>query len=260
METVNGKSNTEPREDPTPVEEPAPSLEVQQSWKIDRRLLDKAAELLRGRESIRVLEAGCGAHSHFAFSGKLDIDGIDISQEELDKNRDVHHKMRGDIQTYPLPPSYYDVVVCWDVIEHLPRPYEALNNMFCSVKPDGLIVLGFPNLMSFKGLATKATPLWIHRLLYRSMRSNPGYNFQPFKTYLRWDILPWKVLKLAAENGFATELFDLEEGAVQKSLRTRAWPAGMLFYLIQICIDVLSLGRGPSLYLDSCMMILRKQG
>jgi hypothetical protein len=74
------------------------------------------------------------------------------------------------------------------------------------------------------------------------------YKFRPFKTYLRWDILPANVLRLADTSGFVPELFDLEEGRVQKRLRTRVWPAGALFYLIQFCIRALSLGRGPSLY------------
>jgi SAM-dependent methyltransferase len=181
--------------------------------------------------------------------------GIDISQEELDKNRDVHHKMLGDIQTFPLPRSHYGVVVCWDVIEHLSQPQKALSNMFRSVKPGGLILLGFPNLMSFKGLVTKVTPSWFHRLFYRFMRSK----FRPFKTYLRWDILPRRVIRLAGANGFVAGVFIPEEGRVQKRFGTRVWPAGVLCFLNHICVRVLSFGCGPSLYLDYCMMILRKQ-
>lgn len=256
MQTANQMSQARSCESLNPEERVGSSLQAQQGSKIDQKFLAKTAELLRDRESILVLEAGCGAQSHFRFSGRMDLHGIDISQEELDKNRDVQHKILGDIQDFPLPPSQYDVVVCWDVIEHLSRPRQALCNMFRSVKPDGFILLGFPNLMSFKGLVTKFTPTWFHRMFYRLMR----YKFRPFKTYLRWDILPANVLRLADNNGFVPELFDLEEGRVQKRLRTRFWPAGALFYLVQFCIRALSLGRGPSLYLDYCMMILKKPG
>lgn len=255
MEQAKQISNAKPGEGVGAGDQPAFSPRRPQASKIDRRALERTEELLRGRHSITVLEAGCGAASHFRFTGSLDLHGIDISQEELEKNRDVQHKMLGDIQTYPLPPSHYDVVVCWDVIEHLSRPQDALSNMFRSVKPGGLILLGFPNLMSFKGLVTKATPWWFHQLVYRLM----GLKSKPFKTYLRRDILPQRVIRLAGTNGFVPELFVLEQGAVQKRICTRVWPVGAIFYLTDICVRVLSLGRGPSLWFDSCTMILRKQ-
>jgi 2-polyprenyl-3-methyl-5-hydroxy-6-metoxy-1,4-benzoquinol methylase len=255
MEPANQMSDASPGEDAGHDGQPAPAPRREQPSKMDRRVLERAEELLQGKESITVLEVGCGAASHFRFTGRLDLHGIDVSQEQLDKNRDVQHKMLGDVQTYPLLPSHYDVVVCWDVIEHLSRPQDALNNMFRSVKPGGLVLLGFPNLMSFKGLATKATPWWFHRLVYQFMQ----YESRPFKTYLRREILPQRVIRLAGENGFVPELFDLEEGAMQKRMLTRIWPIGALFYLVDICTRVLSLGRGPSLWLDYCTMILRKK-
>jgi SAM-dependent methyltransferase len=255
MEPANQMSDAQPGQGVGACDQPAFLPRPQQASKYGGRVLERMEELLQGRPSITVLEAGCGAESHFRFSGSSDLHGIDISQEELDKNHDVQHKMLGDIQTYPLPPSHYDVVVCCDVIEHLSQPQEALSNMFRSVKPGGLILLGFPNLMSFKGLVTKATPMWFHRLVYRLMR----YEFRPFKTYLRRDILPRRVVRLAGANGFVPELFDLREGLVQKRICRRVWPVGALFYLTDICVRILSLGRGPSLWLDYCIMILRKQ-
>jgi 2-polyprenyl-3-methyl-5-hydroxy-6-metoxy-1,4-benzoquinol methylase len=256
-ESVNQVSETEPGKSASQVEEPTPSFSprTRPSAKIDRRVLERTQELLEGKQSITVLEAGCGAASHFRYVGNMELHGIDVSQEELDKNSDVQSKMLGDIQTYPLAPEHYDVVVCWDVIEHLSRPQDALSNMFRSVKPGGLILLGFPNLMSFKGLVTKATPWAFHRFVYRLM----GLKSKPFKTYLRREILPHRVVQLASANGLVPELFELEEGAVQKRICKRVWPVGVAFFLIDLCVRVLSLGRGPSLWLDYCNLILRKQ-
>src|SRR5271166_6261153 len=128
MEPAKQMSNSTVGEGVSPGDKPAFSPQ-RPSSKIDRIALERTQELLQGKQSITVLEAGCGAASHFRYAGRMDLHGIDISQEELDKNRDVQRKMLGDIQTYPLPPSHYDVVVCWDVIEHLSRPQEALSNM-----------------------------------------------------------------------------------------------------------------------------------
>jgi SAM-dependent methyltransferase len=254
MEPANHTLDARPGESVCSADTPGASQRCKQASKIAPRMLDRVEELLRGRQSITVLEAGCGARSYFRFSGSVELHGIDISQEELDKNRDVQHKMLGDIQTYPLPASRYDVVVCWDVIEHLSRPQDALRNMFRSVKPRGLILLGFPNLMSFKGLVTKATPMGFHRLVYRFL----GMRSRPFKTYLRRDIIPQRVIQLAVSCGFVTEFFDLEEGAVQKRICKHLWPVVALFYLTNVCIQLLSLGRAPSLWLDYCTVIFRK--
>jgi 2-polyprenyl-3-methyl-5-hydroxy-6-metoxy-1,4-benzoquinol methylase len=255
MESVNQVSETQPGK--SQVEQPTPefSPRTRPSAKIDRRVLERTQELLKHRQSITVLEAGCGAASHFRYIGNMELHGIDVSQEELDKNRDVQSKMLGDIQTYPLTPAHYDVVVCWDVIEHLSRPQDALSNMFRSVKPGGLILLGFPNLMSFKGLVTKATPWGFHRFVYRFL----GLKSKPFKTYLRREILPQRVLQLATANGFFPEHFELEKGAIQQRICKRIPPVGALFSLIDFLVRAVSLGRGPSLWLDYCTMILRKR-
>jgi len=126
------------------------------------RFYDKLAEtadlLLDGKSHIKLLEAGCGSASRIKFRAQVHAVGVDISQEELDKNKTVHEKILGDLQTYPLPEQEFDVVICWDVIEHLPNPRAALHNMFRAVKPLGLVILGFPNLLSIKGVMTKLPP------------------------------------------------------------------------------------------------------
>jgi ubiquinone/menaquinone biosynthesis C-methylase UbiE len=129
---------------------------------------EAANALLAGRDHIRLLEAGCGSASQIRFNAAVHVVGIDIAPEELEKNRAVQEKILGDIQDYPLPEAEFDVVVCWMVLEHLPRPRQALVNMFRAAKPGGIVILGFPNLASIKGLVTKFTPFWFHNVLYRS--------------------------------------------------------------------------------------------
>jgi SAM-dependent methyltransferase len=230
--------------------------EVKMEKKCDEmeRVVQKANELLNGKPRIKLLEAGCGSRSHLKFAAQEERFGLDISKEQLDRNQDIQHKILGDIQTYPLPHDEFDVIVCWDLLEHLPRPQDALRNMFVSLKKGGVLILGFPHLISFKGLVTKMTPLWVHRSFYRYMR----YSRQPFKTYLRLAMLPKRVLHLADEYGLVAELCQLAEGDVQKKFRNRVRLAGALFHLIDQCARVLTVGRGSSLYLDSCLLILRK--
>jgi 2-polyprenyl-3-methyl-5-hydroxy-6-metoxy-1,4-benzoquinol methylase len=88
----------------------------------------------------RVLDAGCGRNLHLGYPG-LDlrsayVTGIDISQSALDQNENVDVKILGDLQTYPLEREAFDVVICQDVLEHLPRPNEALANMARALRPE----------------------------------------------------------------------------------------------------------------------------
>src|ERR1700722_3911030 len=78
-------------------------------------------------KKLRVLEAGCGSASRCHFRSSQAV-GIDISQEALDRNTHLDEKILGDIQTFRLEASSFDVIFCWDVLEHLERPEKALAN------------------------------------------------------------------------------------------------------------------------------------
>src|SRR6516225_7849122 len=79
-----------------------------------------------GRSSLRILEAGCGSSSHLQFGRDAHVTGIDISQMQLQRNTRLDERIQGDLQTFDLPEKAYDCVICYDVLEHLSRPMDAL--------------------------------------------------------------------------------------------------------------------------------------
>src|SRR3990172_9863624 len=83
-------------------------------------------KLLENKPPIKVLEAGCGSSSYIQFEKNVYIVGIDISEKQLQQNSKINEKILGDIQYYDFKPSTFDVVICWDVLEHLPKPGMAL--------------------------------------------------------------------------------------------------------------------------------------
>lgn len=123
--------------------------------------------LLAGREHIDVLEAGCGSICKLPLNEDTVITGIDISEKQLRRNDQLDVKLLGDIQTYDFAEESYDVIACRFVLEHLPEPVKALDNLCRALKKDGLLILTVPNLFSFKGLVTKFTPLWFHTFVYK---------------------------------------------------------------------------------------------
>ncbi|HTF68539.1 MAG TPA: class I SAM-dependent methyltransferase [Edaphobacter sp.] len=222
---------------------------------LERQVCETANTLLQDKKQIKLLEAGCGSASHIHFEAKVHAVGIDISIEELEKNTAVREKIQGDIQDYVFPRDEFDVVICWMVLEHLSRPKDALLNLSRTVKPQGLLILGFPNLLSVKGIITKFTPFWFHEQFYKFMH----YKSRHFPTFLRTDILPKNVVQFAEENGFSVELLKLVEGGVSKKVRHRFRIADWAFSGIDMITRFLSFGELQSPLLDNCGVVLRKR-
>jgi len=214
-----------------------------------------ASALLNGRKQIKLLEAGCGSATHIKFNADVYPVGVDISKEELEKNTFVQEKILGDIQECALPEREFDVVICWMVLEHLPTPRAALRNLFRAVKPEGLLILGFPNLLSIKGLVTKLTPFWFHELFYKYMK----YTSRHFPTYLRSAIIPKNVISYAQKNGFVTESFRLVEDPLWNRIRARFRLADLVRSAVVSLTRVLTFGKAQSPLLDNCALILRRR-
>lgn len=152
----------------------------------------------------RVLDVGCGFFLSVDFPRTIHLVGLDPSPEALAKNQNVDEALIGDVETYELPAESFDGVLCWTVLEHLSNPRAALANMARSLKPGGLLIVGVPNLWSLKGLVTKLTPHWFHVWVYRHIfryaeAGAPGHG--PYRTYLRRDIAPGRLTKVASELG-----------------------------------------------------------
>lgn len=98
-----------------------------------RRLIRK---LLRGREVNSVLDVGCGEGSNLVEVRRLfpklqHVYGSDLSAEALRHARSALPDAQfavGDIQVQ-VPPFSADLVMCLEVLEHLPDDVQALRNI-----------------------------------------------------------------------------------------------------------------------------------
>jgi len=179
-------------------------------------------KLLKNRNDLEILEAGCGSANHVKFRGNINWTGIDLSKEQLAENNYLKNKILGDIQSYNFKKSYYDIIVCWNVLEHVQFPEKALNNFLKAIRKEGLIILAMPNVCSVKGLVTKYSPHWFHIFVYKYIykiekAGLPGY--LPFKTFLKLSISP-KAIKIFAErNNLSIEYMKIYESYVQKGIK-----------------------------------------
>jgi SAM-dependent methyltransferase len=108
-----------------------------------------ASTLVEGKV---VLDAGCGVgygSNILARSGARQVIAVDAASAALEAAQaDVHPSVRllqGDVRRLPLDDGSCDVVVCFEVIEHLDDPEVALDEFARVLSPDGVLAVSSPN-------------------------------------------------------------------------------------------------------------------
>jgi SAM-dependent methyltransferase len=106
-----------------------------------------AATFARGK---RVLDAGSGegyGADVLARAGANSVVGIDVAEEVV---RHAHQKyglefLAASISSLPFEDGSFDLVVCFEVIEHVADAERALRELRRVLGPDGLLVISTPN-------------------------------------------------------------------------------------------------------------------
>lgn len=100
----------------------------------------------------RLLEVGCayGLFAARAIERGWDVAAMDVSAAGVAATSarlgiEVHHGLLDDA---PFEPASFDVVVAWDVLEHVPDPAAFLARVHELVVPGGTIALSLPNVAS----------------------------------------------------------------------------------------------------------------
>ena len=97
-----------------------------------------------GARPYRHLWSHCCYKSH-EFNGNINI--VDAARGEykrLKKNLDETHDYVGDITSTGAPSSSFDVVILTEVLEHVPRPLDAIAELARVAKPGGSIFVSAP--------------------------------------------------------------------------------------------------------------------
>lgn len=102
----------------------------------------------------RLLEVGCSA-GHFL--DKARDAGYDVFGVELDTAAGEYAKSHyglkteiGSIMDISLPESFFNLIVLFDVFEHLTGPVTCLKKLFSALAPGGHIVIRVPNFYSYE--------------------------------------------------------------------------------------------------------------
>jgi len=85
----------------------------------------------------RVLDAGAGSGQYRALFAHCDYHALDIGGHA---NLDYE----ADITSIPVPDQSFDVVLCTEVLEHVPEPIAAVRELARVLKPGGRLFLTAP--------------------------------------------------------------------------------------------------------------------
>lgn len=200
------------------------------------------------RGGIQIYEAGGGSVSYLppAILEDANVCVVDIDQQQLQRNTYADSKILGDVQTHAFPSNSFDLVVCYNVIEHLQAPDAAIRLFHRALKPGGLLFIGAPNPNSLPGLVTRLTPhafhVWYYRRVLREKDAG-GPGNRPFKTFFEKTVKPKNLARLC--DGIGLELVYMKEYRSPRD-REMLHSRPVLSWAFQVAtgaLNALSLGR-----------------
>ncbi|MCX5641693.1 MAG: class I SAM-dependent methyltransferase [Candidatus Omnitrophica bacterium] len=113
--------------------------------------LDSIVDKFPSHINLKVLDAGCGeGHliERLKIKNKSTYYGIDITGIALQKAKAKAPEAIltiGDISNLPFESEFFDVVICTEVLEHIPNYEKAIGEMKRVLKKKGTLIITFPN-------------------------------------------------------------------------------------------------------------------
>jgi SAM-dependent methyltransferase len=118
-------------------------------------------------EGRRVLDAGCGlgyGAALLARSGAAEVVGIDIAEEVVEAigaaAPDGVRFAVADVRELPFEEASFDLIVCFEVIEHIDGQEQALDELKRVLAPGGLLAISSPN----PDIYVEGNPHHVHEL------------------------------------------------------------------------------------------------
>ncbi len=110
----------------------------------ERNFQSRLRDVRRWQPSGDLVEIGCAYGFFLRLAAEsFRVVGYDVSEDATRHAREILHldARAEDFVQADVPPGSADVVVMWDVVEHLPRPDLMLERVFDVLRPGGFVLL-----------------------------------------------------------------------------------------------------------------------
>lgn len=213
-----------------------------------------AARLARGK---RVLDAGCGTGYGTAELAKVaaSVLGVDIAAEAVDFARE-HYPMphlgfaRASCTALPHPDGCFDLVVAFEVIEHLEGWREFLREVRRVLASSGQFIVSTPNRLYYSESRGKEghNPFHVHEFDFEEFRSELGAMFPHVAMFL--------------ENHTEGVTFQPHERGNTVEVRVDAGEpaAEETHFFVAVCAHRPQLGNPTFVYVPRAGNVLRERG
>lgn len=189
-----------------------------------------AAQLADGRA---VLDAGCGTgygtdmiHS----AGATRIVGIDISDDAIEhcQSHFAGDFQVADIHRLPFPDDSFDLVVCFEVIEHIDDQRSAIAELHRVTKPTGVLAISSPN----RGVYPAGNPHHKHEYKPDELQGDLASHFANVALYRQ---SPW--LTSAVLDDHTTEAVGVENDVALRTIKIGSIAPGDEVFTVALASD-----------------------
>lgn len=153
----------------------------------------------------KVLEVGCGVgffgrrlQKYFSYEG-LDISSIALSYAR--EINDIQTVVESGAESLPFEQQHFDIVIAFDVVEHLKNPMNFFMEAYRVLKLSGIVIISTPNIYSFgvrhKSRSKSLVPSMykdtshitlLAPMVWKDMIKNAGFIIVKSGTDTLWDI------------------------------------------------------------------------
>lgn len=107
----------------------------------DQWVTAQAARILAGQ---RVLDVGAGTGRYRSLFNHCDYRAHDFAQTPALEGKYTSLDHESDITAIPVPDESFDVILCTEVLEHVPEPIKAVHEMARILRLGGKLLLSAP--------------------------------------------------------------------------------------------------------------------
>ncbi len=191
-----------------------------------------------------VLDLGCGEGygSHLLAGVAERVTGVDLSAEAVEHARsryvgaNLEYRV-ADCRTTGLPDQHFDLVVCFEMVEHIADHDRLLSEVRRVLKKNGVFVVSSPNKEFYSDLEGFENPFHVKELCLRDFQHLLRRNFAEvvmFSQSLCFGSVMWRILEDRSESALRSELIEVEGKRDRSSFHFEP-VEGRTKYVVAVC-------------------------